>query len=298
MEEYDYYKVIVSPLSCNTPAGLQGMIIQADECESSRFIYRACANPYAEVSFEMVIEDSVPGNRYLIYIDGYDGTQCVFNLKLEGSQANPQSTEDIRRLQNDYGNPPPLFEPDNYRTEFLNNESTIYWSAPASEDVDIFLIEKYIETPITSYGRVIGTVEPMAVVAMDETPVYSFTDRRPFTDEEKCCYRIVKVNSQGKKSYSEPICLIANLTEDFYISPVEYTGEPGFYYINFRNYKKQDLVFSILDRNEEILKQMTREKEPKRDGQIRIDMNPYETGVYFLKVEGKSEYYLRRFTVK
>ena len=43
---------------------------------------------------------------------------------------------------------------------------------------------------------------------------------------------------------------------------------------------------------------MTREKEPKRDGQIRIDMNPYETGVYFLKVEGKSEYYLRRFTVK
>ena len=68
--------------------------------------------------------------------------------------------------------------------------------------------------------------------------------------------------------------------------------------IKFRNFRRQDLVFSVLDANETYLKGLTRPKEPKGDGTITIDMSEYAPGTYFLRVEGKEGLFLRKFVVE
>ena len=71
---------------------------------------------------------------------------------------------------------------------------------------------------------------------------YTFIDDRDFYSGSKYCYRIVKVNSEGKKAYAEPQCVEARVIEDFFVSPVyKDTGE-GMYKIMLRNKKKQDLT--------------------------------------------------------
>ncbi|MEL6591130.1 MAG: hypothetical protein AAFQ68_13660, partial [Bacteroidota bacterium] len=109
-EGYTHYEVIIDPIFCNTPAGLQAMVIKADECDFTTYEYKACVNPYAEEALQMVWREEEAGVNYLIYVDGYDGTQCSFKLRLMGYERDPRDPETISQQQNDYDGPPPNLE--------------------------------------------------------------------------------------------------------------------------------------------------------------------------------------------
>ncbi|MEL6671425.1 MAG: hypothetical protein AAFR61_04510 [Bacteroidota bacterium] len=293
---YRFYKASITPLSCNTPAGLQALVIEGSSCESGDFIYRACVNPHAEQALNLIWEDSVAGNPYLIYVDGYDGTECVFSVKVEGFEEDPRSVRDVENLEVDYDEPTEIYEAANPEILFTNNEAVISWDAKTNEDVKLFLVERVMNFGKRKTGYVAGKVKPSSTVGLGGNQRYEFADQRPYTSDKEYCYRIVRVNSQGKKAYSEPLCVTARMNEDFYISPVFPTQNQNTYVIRYRNEKKQDLTYVLLDEKEEELKRYVRKKEPKGEGSITIDMSPYTPGIYFLKVQGKDESFLRKFT--
>ncbi|MEL6633746.1 MAG: hypothetical protein AAFQ83_19920 [Bacteroidota bacterium] len=295
--DYAYYEVRINPSGCNSLAGLQAMIIQADSCFPDKYQYRDCANPFAEELIVMDLVESTPGIEMKVYIDGFDGTECGFEITLNAYKDNPTTPRKRRRSLYDYTRPTEFFEPVETETYFMNNEAHISWNVASQDNVDFFIIQRlvWVDVPDRMFGREIGRVNPQNTAGAERTITYDFRDIRRFQEGETYCYRVVKVDTEGNKSYTEPTCGMAELNEDFFISEVERTGEGQVYYIQFINNRKQDLIFSLLDENMQYIKGLTRPKEPKGADRITIDMEAYPSGFYHLKVEGKEEVYVRKF---
>ena len=293
---FTYYEVIIRPTSCATPAGLQALIIEAEDCAPETFIYRACANPYAEEPLHLFLRNPIPGHAYFIHVDGYDGNICSFDLELIGHASNPLTKHDYLRLQNDYDDAPPHFEPAYLQPSFENNEVTLDWEVDAKEPVRLFLVER-MQSGTSPYGRVMEVIEAAHTVGQGNA-TYRFTDSRTaFEDGKSYCYRIVKVGEDDERSFGKPVCVEAHLVKSLKVTQV--FVEPGTrnYTVLYTNNKKQDLTFSLLDQDQQYLKGTTVTRAPKGSSQMRIDLSGYAPGTYFLKVEGKEAHYLREFIV-
>jgi len=299
---YQYYQLRVEPLMCETPAGLQFLLIKADTCAPDSFSYTACLNPYATEPLEVFWENPVPGETYLIQVDGYDGNVCAFTLRLDGFAEDPRNETDLRRMRYDPDHPEPDFEEANLQGDFLNNAVTLQWQSHSREDVQFFLVERvwWDSRDSTLSGEVVGLVEATDLVGTQEQLAYQYTIEKAFQDERRYCYQVVKVGPDLQRSYSNPICLEADLIEDFFISEVfPYQKEPpGVYAIKYINRKRQDLTFEVYDAAGSYLKGYTRKREPLTDGIITIDMREYAPGEYLLKVIGKRGTFERPFLVK
>ncbi len=297
--EYTHYEVVIDPIFCNTPAGLQAMVIRAEDCDATTYEYKACVNPYAEASISMVFREEEAGVNYLIYVDGYDGTVCSFRLRLNGHQGDPREPREIGQEQQDYSGPPPTLDLEDFQARVINNEVQLNWTAATEDATRFFLVQRvYRQGQPNTYGKNLATIEAVNTVGADLTASYEYIDQRAFLDEETYCYRIVSVDAEGNKAYADITCVEIALNEDFFISPVYPSDQPDLYVIKFRNFRKQDLKFSVLDEEQQYLKGLTRTKEPKGDGTITINMADYPAGIYFLAVEGKSESFLRKFMVE
>ena len=293
-----FYKIQIDPIICETPAGLQALIIRSDDCTAESYTYVACENPYAVEQLVLWVEDSVPGHRYLVEVDGYDGNICTYTLDFLAYPRDPREVDDFLRQTIDYAMPPVEFEPDDASAFCLNNQISLTWSEGSQQDLELYLVQGVRGKGNFRFGRRLARFEPRQAVGMDEGAVYRFTDSRILEAGQEYCYRIVRISASGERTYSEEYCTIAQINEDFFISPVFESEEKRKFYIQFRNHKKQDLTFQVLDQDQVLLKEMTRSKEPKGPGTISIDMTDYDPGRYFLKVIGKSEFYLRRFVVE
>lgn len=293
---FQYYEVVITPKSCATPAGLQALIIEADDCGAESFIYRACANPYAEKHLRLFLRNPIHAQSYFIYVDGYDGNICTFDLELIGHASNPLKPQDYLRLQNDYDDAPPYFEPNHLQAHFENNEVTISWEVDAKEPVRLFLVER-MQNGSSPYGRVMQVIEAEHTVGQGNAH-YQYTDNRThYQDGESYCYRIVKVGEDDERAFGKAICIEADMVKSLEVTRV--FVEPGTrqYRVLYTNYKKQDLTFSLLDADKTYLKGTKVERCPKGSNQMQIDLSDYPPGTYYLKVEGKDAYYLREFIV-
>ncbi|MEL6133171.1 MAG: hypothetical protein AAFR59_07360, partial [Bacteroidota bacterium] len=224
-EGYAYYEVRINPKGCNSLAGLQAMIIQADSCFPDQYQYRDCANPFAEELIMMDLVESTAGIEMKVYIDGFDGTECGFEITLNAYKDNPATPRKRRRSLYDYTRPTDFFEPSDMETYFLNNEANIKWSVASQDDIDFFIIQRlvWVDVPDRMFGREIGRVAPQNTAGAERTITYEFRDIRRFQEGEKYCYRVVKIDTEGNKTYTAPTCGVAALNEDFFISEVELT---------------------------------------------------------------------------
>lgn len=296
---YAYYEVIIYPRFCATPAGMQALIIESDECATEMFIYRACANPYKMEPLKLFLKDPIQDQNYYLYVDGFDGNVCTYDLEFKGHQQN-LPPEDHRLLQTDYDNPPPYFELDKVDISFRNNEAYLEWSVDAQEDVKFFLIERMLtwlpENRI--HGRVVATIEAQNTVGSGQATYQFHDDFTRFEEGKEYCYRIVQIDSEGERAYTEPFCLKASMIKGFSVTKIFPQQEKNNFIVLYKNYKKQDLNFSVLDADGKFLKGLTLEKVKKGDHQFTVDMTDYETGTYRFKVDNGEEKFEREFFVE
>lgn len=295
-EPYTHYELMVRPSFCNTPAGLQAMIIQAPTCQPDSFQYRACSNPRKDQNLYLYFQESRAGLRHLIYIDGYDGTQCDFSLQLNAYTRNPQTMEDFLYEELDYAKPEKRYEPQALDLRFVNNEAVMEWEDDTQEGTLLFQVQAYIKQGGYELGQVLRSLEPQKSVGAG-TATYRFQDQRPFVEGETYCYRLVRIDEAGTKAYSQPICQTARIIEEFYVSPLTEADQEGFYLFKYINYKKQDLTFRLLDAQQQELKKLVKPKAKRGEENVSIDLRPYPPGLYYLKAEGKEGFFLRRFVL-
>ena len=301
-EDIQYYEITIASHACNTPAGLQALLIRSDDCNNKHYRYKGCASKQTLDTIKIFLEEPTPGLNYFIYIDGYDGTICEFDLWLNGiEQMGP---EDYRYLRNDYKlDEPPYGFPEGFEAGFENNQATMRWTASPEEDIAYFVVERWPDLgeidEESPYMQVVGMIDPRNRVGSGEMN-YEFRDYfTKFQADQVYTYRLVTVDSEGGRSVTNEFDIKAELIKEFFVDEVKATSEKNIfqaYYINRK--KKQDFELYVFNEAGEAVKQFKMAKQSALDGTISIDMNAFPSGRYTFKMGNSKGYFVREFYVE
>ncbi len=302
-EDHPYYEVTVVAQACNTPAGLQAMIIRSDDCTASNYLYRACSNKQTMDTIKMYIQNEGAGQKHLIYVDGYDGTICDFDIWLQGKDVI--APLDYRYLRYDYNlSELPSGYPNGLETGFQNNVAHISWTGSAADEVAYYVVER-VPDPLgipedSPYLQVVGIVDPRNFAGSGEVK-YSFADYlTPFTQGEEYTYRLVSVRTDGARDVSDNFSFKAELIEDFFISEVKTIANQKnvFAVIYINKKKKQDFFLKVFDVHGEVVKQTQLLNCKESDGEVTVHMEEFEPGKYVFEMGNGKEQFRRDFIVK
>ncbi len=293
------YEVQITAGFCTTPAGLQALLIQADGCSASKFVYRGCSNKINTDTIKLFLDAPEPNQNYFIWIDGYDGTVCEFEIALVPRPAKRPA--DYRFMRFDYAaaSEPVETRPD-LSASFANNAATLEWSADQREGNALFIIELLPELPdvpqASRYARVVGFLESKNLVGQG-VHHYAFTDFvTPYNQGKPYRYRIVLVDEDGTRTVSQTVEVKAKLVESYEVREVKAAPEPGKYLVHYINRKKgQRFDVSVLNAEGIQVKHMVLDNEPLQDGDITIDMNAFESGEYFFIMATHRDSFKRAF---
>lgn len=300
--EFEYYQVTIVHQGCNTPAGLQALIIQGESCEEKNWKYRACSNKENEDTIKLFLKEPQPGLSHIIYVDGFDGTICNYSIELKGIKEEDLTEDAFRYVRYDYDlETQPEFLPVDLFAEFINNEVVMEWEAHSEDAAAFFLVEifpRYQDgRKLSDFTKVVGIVNSENLVAGGSRR-YRFVDFTTTFQQQDYCYRIVAVDADGKKSYSKDLVFQAKPIKDFYLGIVKKTGEKGMYAASFVNKKKKaDYVFRVLNESHEVLQQESVKKLPPIATGYQVDMNEFEPGKYYLEMESDDQKFRREFFV-
>ncbi|HEX2900035.1 MAG TPA: hypothetical protein VHS96_09980, partial [Bacteroidia bacterium] len=142
----------------------------------------------------------------------------------------------------------------------------------------------------------VGFVNPSDFVGITRGK-YSFTDYvTPFNQGKTYRYRIVSVDSDGKRLISQILEVKAKLVESFDVREVKASQEAGKFTVHYINRKKGQRYFiSVENALHEQVKQMVFENEPQRDGDITIDMSTLPHGEYWFVMSNGKDSFKRSF---
>ena len=301
-EDMQFYEITIASHACSTPAGLQALLIRSDDCNNKHYIYKGCASKQTMDTIKLFLDEPTPGLNYYIYVDGYDGTVCEFDLWLKGIEKI--GPEDYRYLRNDYMlDEPPYGFPDGFETAFENNQATIRWTASPEEDIAYFVVERWPDLgeidDRSPYMQVVGMIDPRNRVGSGEMN-YEFRDYfTVFQPDMTYTYRLVSVDSEGGRSVSNEFEIKSEMIKDFFVDDVKPAGEKGIfqvYYINRK--KKQDFELYVHDEKGEAVKQFKMAKQTALDGLVTIDMSEHPAGRYTFKMGNDKGYFVREFYVE
>lgn len=295
----EYYEVTIAMAWCNTPAGLQAMVIQSEDCNASKFVYRACSNKINTDTIKLFVHAENPGLRHLIWVDGYDGNFCEFDISLKAT--GPLSPTDYRFLRFDYDlAPTPTDHLPTPSIAFQNNVAVIRWDANSLDPVALYLVEQLPDLEnmpeAGRYAKVVGIVDPNTLVGNGET-FYEFEDYiSDYLSGTPLRYRIVQVMPDGSREASEILTVVPQVIESFFAEPVKPGKVQGEYTVRYLNHKKgQDLRLKVLDESGRAVKESLLANEPVRDGYITLQMQGFALGEYtFIMTNGKDTF-KRRF---
>lgn len=293
--EYSWYKITINPQICNTPAGLQAMLIESPTCQADDFLYRSCVNPNAEKPITMFLEEKRVGVPILVYVDGYDGTICTFTIQLEGFKKDPRSEEDLLVPSIAYFSEyQPDYEPDNLQAQFANNEIILSWEHPTDQEVDFFLVEEVNKFSTDQKTATFRQKVPASSTVQADVARYEFQDISRLFPGTQRCYRIIAVNSELEKMYSEITCVQIIPIDHFFVSPVYPQGNKSMFF-QYSRERKEEIFFEVLDAKGEVVKSYTLDKKADGEGSLTIDMKIYPPGIYQLRASCRGKSYLREF---
>ncbi len=298
LPDFIYYEVRIVPHGCNTPAGLQALVIEAQGCDSSQYVYRACANPKSVEPIRMVWQEVRPDIPYLVYVDGYDGTICSFDISLSASRDFPDDAPGLRTGDMDYTQPEDELTLESQTVQFVNNEIEITWSDPAGGGVDHYLVERVN----FNFGigketaSVLARINPSSQVSGASVGTYTYHDISPIAYGEETCYRIVQVMADRSRIYYEKQCAPIQRIEGFSIGvPLPNPETPDVFLVQYTLIDRQPLGFALETEDRELLKSFTLARNAPKSGFITLNMHDYPTGTYWLKARGKDGEFRRSF---
>ncbi|MFM2375145.1 MAG: hypothetical protein RLZZ165_242 [Bacteroidota bacterium] len=298
-KDAESYEIQIVSESCNSPAGLQALLIQAEDCNAATFIYRGCSNKISTDTIQLFLEAPDAGQNYFIWIDGYDGTICEFSITLK--TRSKLSTADLRFLRFDYSlNDLPQLPLEDLEASFSNNVATLTWSADPTDPTELYIVELLPDVdglPEHSYyGRVVGYVDPHHFVGAGSSQ-YTFTDDvTPYEQGRAYRYKVISLGADLQRTASQELTVESRLVESFYVHPVSRSPENGKFVAHYVNSRKgQNFDVSVENEKGERVKHLRLLREPVRDGDITIDMSALPHGSYCFIMSNGHDAFKRSF---
>ena len=280
------YQITIVHNTCNTPAGLQALLIQGAECDTKKYSIQACSNRKIADTIKLFFSSPKEPQSWLLYVDGYDGTLCSYDLQLKKAPGAAYSMENL--AYNKFYTDTNCTElPLNLNIKFENNKPILKWQDAESNLVNAYLIERVFKNSIEKIGVIIP--EPLAVGYQES---FQYIDKASLFDEgSSYTYRISRIDKEGNRTCSEKISGLAQVTREFFVTEPIYSGQPGFYKVSYFNRKKQDYTLAILDEQYSTLKSITIKKLEIGESISQLDLSSYPPGVYYFRMSnGKIEF--------
>lgn len=285
-EGFAEYQITIVHNTCNTPAGLQALLIQGNICDSKKYNVIACSNRKIADTIKLFFNSPAQAQSWLLYIDGYDGTLCSFDLHLKKAPGAAFSPENL--AYNKFYSDTSCSElPLDLSIKFENNKPILKWNDGNSDQVNAYLIERILKYTVEKIGVIIP--EPLAAGYQES---FSFTDKASLFDEGSTyTYRVSRIDKEGNRTCSEKLSGIAQVTREFFVTEPVYTGQPGFFKVSYFNRKKQDYTIAILDEQYTTLKSLAIKKLEIGESVSKLDLSSYPPGVYYFRMSnGKVEF--------
>lgn len=283
------YQITIVHHTCNTPAGLQALLLEGDACLSTKMKILACSNRKIADTIKIFFSSPAEVKEWLLYIDGYDGTVCSFDIQLKKAPGAAYSPDNLayNRFYSDTACPLTDMQT---AVKFENNKPVIQWTDPDSKDVSAYIVER-----VGPY-----TVEKMAVVrpeplASGYRESFEYTDNLSLLDQgDTYSFRISRIDKEGNRSCTGTLSSKAKITRDFFVTEPIYTGKSGIYQVSYFNRKKQDYTIAILDETMVPLKSLLIKNLETGESISKLDLTPYPPGVYYFKMTNGRDDFVRK----
>lgn len=280
------YQITIVHNTCNTPAGLQALLIQGDICDTRKYLVTACSNRKIADTIKLFFTSPQQPQPWLLYVDGYDGTLCSFDIQLIKAPGAAFSPENLA-YNKFYSDTSCAEMPLDLSVKFENNKPTLKWHDAQSNQVNAYLVERIFRYSIEKIGVIYP--EPLAAGYQES---FSYTDKASLFDEgSSFTYRISRIDKEGIRTCSEKISGIAQVTRDFFVTEPIYAGQPGLFKVSYFNRKKQDYTIAILDEQYSTLKSLKIKNLEIGESISQLDLSVYPPGVYYFRMsDGKIEF--------
>jgi len=287
-EENTPMELFIATQACMTPAGLQCLIIQTNDCLSPSFKYIACANKENLDTVRCYFEVE-KGQKYHVYVDGFDGNVCDFSLGVFTRKKPWFVKEDCIYRRVELGESP-LPEMDVQLVSGMkNNYPTIRFSDPNLQDALYYQVQIWKE----HYWYTVGCLDP-SVMTSGNNPEIKYSDFSIQDYSKPLKYRLIKVTRDDKR-FANLFTIEPKLIQTLQVSQPKMSQTPNIFNYHFQNKKKQNLSIEILDEQMKIVKSKQLKNHEIGLQESSIDLNGFKSGIYLLKFccpEGCFEYEL------
>jgi len=285
------YEITIVHRYCNSPSGLQALLIETPDCNPKHFNVISCSSQKLADTIKLVFVSKENKSTYLLYIDGYGGAKCVYELQLkrqQGALSNPKNLSYNRFYKEELPcDPYPL----QVEVQFENNIPKIQWTDPDPESAEFYVLERILEPGSFKRLSILKTEKIAAGYQAD----YAIIDyESTYKNDEAFSYRVLRYNAEGKISCSDPIQGKARVQKDFLVSEPYLSNTKGIYKVNYILFKKQPYKISILDKDFQVLKEKSLSNTEKGEHTSSLDLSTYPPGVYYFRLSSATDYFLKK----
>lgn len=283
------YQITIVHHTCSTPAGLQALLIKGEICDQKQFQIMNCSNRKIADTIKIFFTSPPEKTAWLLYVDGYDGTTCSFDLELRqapGVQYRPENLAYNRFYTDTLCEVLPL----NLSVKFENNQAVLSWTDAQADQSQAYIIEK-----INAYTiERMGAITPQALAAGYQEN-YTFQDQSSlYNDGNPYSYRISRIDQNGNRTCSERISGQAKITREFFVTEPVSTSTRGIYKVSYFNKKKQDYTIAILDIDYRVLKAIKIKKLELGESVSQLDLREYPAGIYYFRMSTEKDTFIRK----
>ncbi len=266
-------QIIIYPFLCNTPAGVQVILYGHYDCKNLSENFIACATKDIGDTIRFIIPNPSDYPKLMLYVDGFDGTICQFNVGLF-ELSNYLPFDFCKYLRFDYVKRNPNWK---QPLEFINqnNQIKIRW---VHENPDIL-----------GYGLQIKMQNGYKTLSCFNAHNYTFVNQNFMEylfnpdqlDTEKKCFRLL-VYYQNQIYTTSDYCIDPKVIKDFWVSPPKPTSNPVEFIYIYKVNKAQKAQIRLKNSEGNIFK--TKEiKLKKGNFEGNISLQGLPKGNYFFE---------------
>jgi|GEM_PF-5825420 len=294
-EGADEFEIIIVHRECNTPSGLQAILIESEDCNPENFKTISCSSRKIADTIKIIFYTAPQPRRYLLYVDGYGGTTCRYDIlfqKQEGASQNPSNMQ-YNRFYREY-TPCAAAVQILPEVTFENNQPKLIWSDSQSDEVVYYAIERIISHSEFQHFEQVGLIKPEQT-ALGYQDAFSFSDYvTQYRNEDTYGYRVVRYHRDGMKTCSSELTGKAKVQNDFIVTEVEPSRQRGIYKVGYMLQKKQKYTIAILNSAFEVLKSKPLAQTEKGEYNSQLDLAEYPPGIYYFKLSSPTDYIIRK----
>lgn len=240
------FQVVIIPLQCNTPAGVQAVLYDQYNCRDLQNHILACATKDFGDTVRLIAENPQNIQKAMIYVDGYDGTQCEFKIGVFAIP-NFHPLDFCHYIRFDYAHPSNTYDFP-FSIQQKNNQLHLVWE-PSEQNI----LGYALQVKMKNGFKTLSCFQANEAVYQKKQP-FQYIFNPDEMDNQTYCFRLL-VYQQDKTYASQEECFTPKPITAFWVSPPQPTQNPNEFKYLYKIFKPAKAILELRDTEGKVIKQ-------------------------------------------